>query len=144
MAVMLWERRSILTLNYLLLVVLGCLASVSNQCVQNSECKNGYCRAGMCICNSGWWGNLCQFCRLRWENRLFRSSSLTQLWHVSYVLLEIARYQTLSSLFIWMWLSLIHSESHKLVLDIFCFYNLKWHFMLRVQIGCVTLLMTIT
>ena len=94
MSVILWERRSILTLNYLLLVVLGCLASVSNQCIENSECKNGYCRAGMCICNPGWWGSLCQFCRLRWENRLFRSSSLTQLRHVNYVLLEIARYQT--------------------------------------------------
>ena len=87
MSVILWERRSILALNYLLLVVLGCLASVSNQCVENSECKNGYCRAGMCICNPGWWGSLCQFCRLRWENRLFRSSSLTQLRHVNYVLL---------------------------------------------------------
>ena len=65
MFVMFWERRSILTLNYLLLVVLGCLASVSNQCKENSECKNGVCRAGMCFCNPGWWGSLCQFCRRR-------------------------------------------------------------------------------
>ena len=65
MSVMFHERRPILTVNYLLLVILGCLASVSNQCDENSECKNGYCRAGMCICNPGWWGKLCQFCRLR-------------------------------------------------------------------------------
>ena len=69
MFVMFHGRRSILTLNYLLLVVLGCLASISNQCVENSECKNGYCRAGMCICNPGWWGSLCQFCRLRWARQ---------------------------------------------------------------------------
>ena len=113
MFVMFHERRSILTLNYLLLVVLGCLVSVSNQCVENSECKNGYCRAGMCICNPGWWGSLCQFCRLRWaRNRIFRSSSWTQLLHINYLLLEIARYQKLLSLLIWMLLSLIQSDSY--------------------------------
>ncbi|RMX57812.1 hypothetical protein pdam_00006739 [Pocillopora damicornis] len=58
-------RRSMSTLIFVLFVVLGCFVSLSNQCDKNSDCKNGYCRAGMCICNPGWWGNLCQFCRLR-------------------------------------------------------------------------------
>lgn len=65
MFVMFSRRRSILTLSFVLFVVLGCLVSFSNQCDKNSDCKNGYCTAGMCICNPGWWGSLCQFCRLR-------------------------------------------------------------------------------
>ena len=68
MFVVFGERRSILTLSYLLFVALGCLVTVSNQCSRNSDCKNGYCQTDKdtCICNPGWWGSLCQFCRLRY------------------------------------------------------------------------------
>ncbi|XP_078358816.1 attractin-like protein 1 [Oculina patagonica] len=66
MFIMFGERRSSLTLSYLLFVVLGCLVTVSNQqCSKNTDCKNGYCTSDKCICNPGWWGSLCQFCRLR-------------------------------------------------------------------------------
>lgn len=66
MFIMFGERRSSLILSYLLFVVLGCLVTVSNQlCSKNTDCKNGYCTSDKCICNPGWWGSLCQFCRLR-------------------------------------------------------------------------------
>lgn len=45
------------------------------------------------------------------ENRIFRSSSWTQLLYISCLLLEIARYQTLVSLLILRLLSLIQSDS---------------------------------
>ncbi|KAJ7336559.1 hypothetical protein OS493_011773 [Desmophyllum pertusum] len=60
---------SILTPSFVLFVVLGWFVPLSiNQCSDNSDCNlNGYCTeaAGMCICNPGWWGKKCQFCRLR-------------------------------------------------------------------------------
>lgn len=57
--------RSTLTLMFWLFVLIGCLVSPSNPCQKNGDCRNGYCMEGTCICNDGWWGNLCQFCRLR-------------------------------------------------------------------------------
>ena len=54
-----------LTFNFAFFLALGCLTTVSSQCKINNDCKNGYCRSGMCICNRGWWGSLCEFCRLR-------------------------------------------------------------------------------
>lgn len=135
MFVMFRERRFSLTLSYLLLVVLGCLVAVSDQCVDNSECKNGYCRAGMCICNRGWWGSLCQFCRLRWEN-VIPDGVHHERKLLSYVLLEITCHQKLLSLLICMLflstISLDHPDSYQVVPDIFLLY--KWNFMLRVYI----------
>ncbi|XP_044169184.1 attractin-like protein 1 isoform X2 [Acropora millepora] len=58
--------RSTLTFVFVLFPLLCRLTSPSDQCVKSSDCnKNGLCMRGICICNSGWWGNLCQFCRLR-------------------------------------------------------------------------------
>lgn len=61
-------RFSMVSLCFAIAAASGLLPSTENVCQNNGDCVNGYCQAGMCICNKGWWGHFCQYCRLRYSS----------------------------------------------------------------------------
>ena len=63
---MLLTRRFLCLYGFYALIVLVQVSVTVSGCQKNSDCTFGYCQAGHCICNEGWWGNLCEFCRLRY------------------------------------------------------------------------------